>query len=83
MFNIKDILQQISPKISSEINKKKAIVSIIEDISNIKIELDQIKINNKTLFINIFGVEKNEILNHKDILIQKIDQKNIFISDIK
>ncbi|MCA9749948.1 hypothetical protein H6790_00705 [Candidatus Nomurabacteria bacterium] len=83
MFNIKDILQQISPKISSEINKKKIIISIIEDILNIKIELDQIKINNKTLFINIFGVEKNELLNHKDILIQKINQKNILISDIK
>ncbi|MCA9356236.1 hypothetical protein KC852_01815 [Candidatus Nomurabacteria bacterium] len=83
MFNIKDILQQISPKISSEINKKKIIISIIEELLNIKIELDQIKINNKTLFINIFGVEKNELLNHKDILIQKINQKNILISDIK
>jgi len=83
MFNIKDILNKISPKISLEIKRKQIVLSVIKKYIDTDLNIDNIKITNNTLYINVFGVEKNEIKNNTRSILKELKKENINILNIK
>lgn len=70
MFNISSFLQKVYKHISSTESYKKQILEIIENQTQLKLSLEQVKIENYTIYIkaspstlNKIFIYKNKILN--------------------
>mgnify|MGYP001578135690 FL=1 len=62
MVEIKDLLGKFKNLLFSEEVKKQAVRDIISEIIKVKINSEDIRIKNNTIYLNIKPIYKNEIL---------------------
>ena len=68
MIEIKDLLLKFNNILLSEEAKKESIKNIISEIIGVKINSEDIKIKNGTIYLNIRPIYKNEIFLKKDLI---------------
>ena len=73
MIEIKDILAKFSNLLISEELKKEIISGVVFKNTGIKIQKEDIKIKNGTLFLNTKPINKNEILLKKEKIISELE----------
>ena len=62
MVEIKDLLSKFKNLLLSEEVKKQAVLNIISEVIKVKINPEDIRIKNNTIYLNIKPIYKNEIL---------------------
>lgn len=74
MIGIKDLLLKFNNILLSEGIKKKIIINIIFEITNLKIKSENIKIKNNIIYLNIKPIYKNEMLLKKELILSKLKE---------
>ncbi len=81
MIEIKDLLARWSNVLLSGESKKETIRGIISNVIGVKIETEDIKITNNTVYLNIKPIYRSEILLKKakidSLLEEAFNQKNV------
>ncbi len=81
MIEIKDLLARWGHILLSGESKKETIRGIISGVIGVKIESDDIKITNNTVYLNIKPIYRSEILLKKEkidsLLEEAFNQKNV------
>mgnify|MGYP001561963660 CR=1 FL=1 len=76
MIEIKDLLSKFNNLLFSEEVKVQALIKVLNEVVNIKLKREDIKIKNNIIHLNIKPIYKNEIfLNQEKILL--LLQENI------
>jgi hypothetical protein len=74
MIEIKDLLLKFDNILLSEEFKKNSIINILNEITGLKIKLEDVKIKNNIVYLNIKPIYKNEILLKKDFIFLKLKE---------
>lgn len=74
MIEIKDLLLRFSNLLLSEEIKKQSICEIISESIGIKINIQNIKIKNNIVYLDIKPIYKNEIFLKKDFINSKLEE---------
>ncbi len=72
MVEIKDLLGKFKNLLFSEEVKKQAVRDIISEIIGVKINSEDIRIKNNTIYLNIKPIYKNEILLKQEQIFLKL-----------
>lgn len=74
MIEIKDLLLKFNSLLISENLKIEAIKEVLFKVLNLKINLEDIKIKNNILYLNIKPIYKSEILLKKDKIFLELEK---------
>ena len=74
MIEIKDLLERFSNLLLGEEAKKNAIREVLNQIINIEIKSEDVKIKNNVIYLNIKPIYKNEILLKQEQIFSKLKE---------
>ncbi len=74
MIELKDLLLRFSDLLFSEEVKKKSVINVLYQVTGIQIKLEDIKIKNNTVYLNIKPIYKSEFLLKKEKIILKLKE---------
>lgn len=83
MQNIKDLFQKIQKILNQKDLEKEIIQNSLEKIIGIKVDFVKIEIKDNIVYLKEKPIIKNEILYHKEKILEEINKNNPKILDIK
>lgn len=85
MIEIKDLLSRWNSVLLSEGGKKETVARVIGEAIGVKLETDDVKIQNGKIYLNLKPIYKNEIFLKQDKILSQLEEhfgrtspKNIF-----
>ncbi len=83
MNPLSSYLERLRSILKDKTFEKKQIQEVIERFSGIVVDINNISIQNKTLYIKENNYIKNDLFLKKKILIENLKEKGFFIEDLR